>query len=146
MQEFGHWPAAWTLVLGAARTDGCGAQHTGVCWAKHCFYYKIPATVESVQAPPALPAQENRSTHDMLDQQLRAILRDALQLGERAARLEADSALLGALPELDSMAVVEVITALEDQFGIVVHDDEISADTFATFGSLVHFVQGKVTQ
>jgi len=82
----------------------------------------------------------------MLDQQLRAILRDALQLGERAARLEADSALLGALPELDSMAVVEVITAMEDRFGIVVHDDEISADTFATFGSLVHFVQGKVTQ
>ncbi|CAG0939155.1 acyl carrier protein [Gammaproteobacteria bacterium] len=82
----------------------------------------------------------------MLDQQLRAILRDTLQLGERAARLEEGSALLGALPELDSMAVVTVITALEDQFGFVVDDDEISAETFATFGSLVEFVQSKVTQ
>lgn len=82
----------------------------------------------------------------MVDQQLRAILRDTLQLGERAARLEEGSALLGALPELDSMAVVTVITALEDQFGFVVDDDEISAETFATFGSLVEFVQNKVTQ
>ncbi len=82
----------------------------------------------------------------MLDQQLRAILRDTLQLGERAARLEEGSALLGALPDLDSMAVVTVITALEDQFGFVVDDDEISAETFATFGSLVEFVQSKVTQ
>jgi len=91
-------------------------------------------------------ALENRRIHDMLDQQLRAILRDTLQLGERAARLEEGSALLGALPELDSMAVVTVITALEDQFGFVVDDDEISAETFATFGSLVEFVQSKVTQ
>ena len=44
------------------------------------------------------------------------------------------------------MAVVTVITALEDQFGFVVEDDEISAETFATFGSLVQFVESKVAQ
>ena len=54
--------------------------------------------------------------------------------------------LLGSLPELDSMAFVTVITALEDQFGFVVEDDEISAETFATFGSLVQFVESKVAQ
>jgi acyl carrier protein len=80
----------------------------------------------------------------MVEQQVRTILRDTLQLGDRAARLKAASGLLGALPELDSMAVVTVITALEDQFGFVVEDDEISADTFATFGSLVRFVESKV--
>jgi acyl carrier protein len=81
----------------------------------------------------------------MVEQQVRAILKNTLQLGERAARLESGTALLGAVPELDSMAVVTVITALEDQFGFVVEDDEISAETFATLGSLVRFVESKVT-
>lgn len=80
----------------------------------------------------------------MVEQQVRAILKDTLQLGNRAERLDAGSALLGALPELDSMAVVSVITAIEDRFGVVVEDDEISADTFATFGTLVQYVQDKV--
>ena len=82
----------------------------------------------------------------MVEQQVRSILKDTLQLGDRAGRLSAASGLLGSLPELDSMAVVTVITALEDQFGFVVDDDEISAETFATFGSLVQFVESKVAQ
>lgn len=76
--------------------------------------------------------------------QVRAILRDVLTLGPRADRLEPDSALLGALPELDSMAVVGLIAALEDRFGFTVDDDEISGATFATFGSLVDFVSAKI--
>jgi hypothetical protein len=35
---------------------------------------------------------------------VKLLLDDALQLGGRSAGLQADSALLGALPELDSMA------------------------------------------
>lgn len=80
----------------------------------------------------------------MVEQQVRTILKEALHLGERATRLGPASELLGSIPELDSMAVVTVITALEDQFGFVVDDDEISAETFATFGSLVGFVESKV--
>ena len=58
--------------------------------------------------------------------QVREILRDVLSLGPRADRLDTGSPLLGALPELDSMAVVSVIAALEDRFGFTVDDDEIS--------------------
>ncbi|MBM4197409.1 MAG: acyl carrier protein [Gammaproteobacteria bacterium] len=79
----------------------------------------------------------------MVEQQVRSILRDTLQLGARADRLGPDSALMGAIAELDSMAVVTVIAAIEEQCGIVVEDDEISAETFATFGSLVAFVTSK---
>ncbi|WKZ12756.1 MAG: acyl carrier protein [Gammaproteobacteria bacterium] len=82
----------------------------------------------------------------MIEQQVRAILKNTLQLGDRAAQLNSDTGLLGALPELDSMAVVTLITALEDQFGVVVGDDEVSAETFATFGTLVEFVRSKVAQ
>lgn len=79
-----------------------------------------------------------------LEEQVRAVLRDVLSLGDRADRLAPGSALLGSVPELDSMAVVNVIAALEDRFGFTVDDDEISGDTFATLGSLVDFVAAKV--
>ncbi|WP_058554514.1 acyl carrier protein [Thiohalocapsa sp. ML1] len=75
---------------------------------------------------------------------VRLIVGDVLQLGTRTAALTADSALLGNIPEFDSMAVVSVITALEDNFGIIVEDDEIDAATFETLGSLAAFVDGKL--
>ena len=78
-----------------------------------------------------------------LKDEVRNILRDVLSLGDRADRLQANSALLGAIPELDSMAVVNVIAALEDRFGFVVADDEINGATFASLGSLVEFVSTK---
>lgn len=73
-----------------------------------------------------------------------AILGDTLRLGDRVTQIHADTALVGSMPEFDSLAVVAVVTALEDRFGMIVHDDEISADTFSTVGSLVTFVEGKV--
>jgi len=74
---------------------------------------------------------------------LKNILADTLNLGDQAQGLRADSALLGSLAELDSMAVINVIGAMEEHFGITVHDDEISGSTFATLGSLAAFVDGK---
>ena len=76
-------------------------------------------------------------------EELRSLLADTLQLGARARALTSDSPLLGALPELDSQAVVQIITAIEEQFGFVVADDDVSADTFATFGTLTEFVASK---
>lgn len=75
---------------------------------------------------------------------VKQILTDVLSLGEAGRALHAASPLLGAIPELDSMAVVNLITALEEHFGIVVEDDEISADTFETLGSLAAFVASKL--
>ena len=74
------------------------------------------------------------------------ILADVLSLGDRKDSLKADSVLLGNIPELDSMAVVNVITALEDHFGITVDDDEISAQTFETVGTLTGFVEQKLAE
>lgn len=76
--------------------------------------------------------------------EVKNILAEVLSLGDAKDSLTADSALLGSIPELDSMAVVNLITALEEHFGIVVDDDEISATTFETVGSLTAFVQQKL--
>lgn len=74
---------------------------------------------------------------------LKKILADTLQLGARAEALTAQSRLLGAIPEFDSMAVVTVLTMIEDEFGITVEDDEVSADVFETLGTLSAFVEAK---
>jgi acyl carrier protein len=71
------------------------------------------------------------------------VLIDVLNLGPAGELLTANSPLLGSLPELDSMAVVTLIGALEERFGIVVDDDDISASTFETLGSLAAFVEQK---
>ena len=81
----------------------------------------------------------------MIETQVKQILADTLNLGGRVAGMTATTPLLGALPELDSMAVVALIGKLEERFDIAVMDDEITADTFATLGSLVQFVEGKLS-
>lgn len=77
-------------------------------------------------------------------QETAAVLDSVLNLGARAKALGDDSPLLGSIPELDSMAVVAVITSLEEHFGFEVSDDDIDGATFQTFGSLVRFVEGKL--
>ena len=74
----------------------------------------------------------------------KGLLRDSLQLGDRIDNFTANSPLLGAIPEFDSMAVVTVLTLLEERFDVIVEDDEITAEIFETIGSLEAFVRSKV--
>lgn len=80
---------------------------------------------------------------DVIQNVLRT-LDDVLGLKGRALAFDRSSPLLGAIPELDSMAVVSLITSLEERFGIVVADDEIDGSTFRTVGSLTDFVSERV--
>lgn len=81
---------------------------------------------------------------DQTETSLRAILSDVLGLGTaRAAALSDDSELFGALPEFDSMAVGIVLTELEDRLDIIIDDDEVDGELFATFGSLLAFCRAK---
>jgi acyl carrier protein len=79
-----------------------------------------------------------------VQQEVLRVLDEVLSLGGRARGWGPDTPLLGAIPELDSMAVVTLLTTLEEQLGVCVDDDEIDGATFATVGSLVDFVQGKL--
>lgn len=73
------------------------------------------------------------------------ILESVLNLKGRSAGFTVATPLLGHVPELDSMAVVALITGIEERFGFVVEDDEIDGSTFATVGSLADFVQSKLS-
>ncbi|WP_438863398.1 acyl carrier protein [Neptunicella sp.] len=71
------------------------------------------------------------------------ILINVLQISDDT-QFDDDTLLLGAIPEFDSMAIVAVITTIEETFGIEIDDDEISADVFEDFGTLTSFVAEKV--
>lgn len=72
------------------------------------------------------------------------VLDESLSLQGRSAQFTRETPLLGAIPELDSMAVVTLITTLETHFGLSIDDDDIDGSTFATLGSLVDFVTSKL--
>jgi acyl carrier protein len=74
---------------------------------------------------------------------VKALLAEVLGIEDRAASLDASTPLLGSLPELDSMAVVELVAAIEQRFGVEIADDEITGTVFDTLGSLAAFVHDK---
>lgn len=78
--------------------------------------------------------------------EVKRLLDDVLHLGGRGSSFNDETVLLGALPELDSMAVVALIAAFEERFGFMIDDDEIDGSIFATLGSLTEFVTAKVAE
>jgi len=80
-----------------------------------------------------------------IEKLLKSILQQQLQLGDEVNSFTNDTLLLGALPDLDSMGVVNIIAAIEENLGCIVEDDEISAESFETFGSLLAFLENKLT-
>lgn len=87
-----------------------------------------------------MPLEQDLNT----EKEVLSLLDEILSLNGRSAEFSNTTPLLGAIPELDSMAVVALITGLEDRFGFSVDDDEIEGSTFATLGSLIEFVDGKL--
>lgn len=79
-----------------------------------------------------------------IEKQLLSLVDETLNLQGRSAGFRADTPLMGAVPEMDSMGVVSLLTAFEERLGIAVDDDEVDGSVFETWGSLLAFVQGKL--
>ena len=77
-------------------------------------------------------------------QEVLALLDEVLNLNGRSANFSDATPLIGAIPELDSIAVVALIGGLEERFGFGISDDEIDGAVFATVGALVGFVDRKL--
>lgn len=72
------------------------------------------------------------------------VLDEVLCLDGRALGWKAEQPLLGAVPELDSMAVIGVLNLLEERFGFIVEDDDVDGRAFETVGTLLRFVTEKL--
>lgn len=81
-----------------------------------------------------------------LEKVLLGLLDEVLNLHGRSASFSESTPLAGNLPELDSIGVVAILTALEERLGVVVEDGEIDGSVFVTFGSLLGFVSRKLDQ
>ena len=106
---------------------------------------RIPARSPGRLATEARPRIQGWHTQvgaGSMDVQLEVlrVLDEVLSLGGRALRFGADTPLLGSLPDLDSMAVVSVITTLQDRLGVFFHDDDIDGESFRTVGDLTRLV------
>jgi acyl carrier protein len=78
---------------------------------------------------------------------VRSVLVDVLGLSPaRAAALDEESGLFGTLPELDSMAVANLLTELEDRLGVIIEDDELDGELLESFGKLTDFLRIKVSE
>jgi acyl carrier protein len=75
---------------------------------------------------------------------VKAVVVETLGVEDRADTLDAATPLLGSLPELDSMAVLELVLELEQRFGIVIEGEDVTAEMFETFASLTAFVDDKL--
>ena len=79
-------------------------------------------------------AQPDQPVEDLL----RDLLVDVLNLPRsHVNRFAGDTELFGALPEFDSMAVANLLTGLEERLGVLIEDDDVEAEDFATFGRLL---------
>jgi acyl carrier protein len=75
---------------------------------------------------------------------IKQLLIDTLSLDISVAELDDDTLLLGNIPQFDSMAIVSVITAIEESFGFMAEDDDLSAEVFESVDSLIHFVTERI--
>jgi acyl carrier protein len=71
------------------------------------------------------------------------VLVHVLGIEDRRDSIDAGTGLLGEMPELDSLAVVELAVSLEERFGIVIDDEDFTGEVFDTVGTLAAFVDAK---
>jgi len=78
-------------------------------------------------------------TTSTLDE-VKALVSETLGIADRLDSMNVSTGLIGSLPELDSMAVIELVTAIQEKFGFEVDPSSITMDTFETIGTLAAFV------
>lgn len=77
--------------------------------------------------------------------ELKSLVSSVLQIGDRLADMGPEAPLLGGIPEFDSMAVVSILTTIEENYGIIIEDDEVSAELFENLASLLEFINSKLS-
>lgn len=72
------------------------------------------------------------------------LIKSCLQQGDNVNDFTMDTKLLGAFPELNSLTIMTMITALEEQLDCAIADEELSAEIFETVGTLAQFIEKKI--
>jgi len=84
------------------------------------------------------------NTAPALLEDVKAVVVETLGVQDRADALDGATPLMGSMPELDSLAVVELVLALEDRFGITIEGEDVTAEAFETLASLTALVEERL--
>jgi acyl carrier protein len=71
-----------------------------------------------------------------------ALLRRHLPEAVDGRQLDESTGLLGQGIGLDSVEVLQLVGAIEEDFGLTIDDEALEAEHFATIGTVVTFVMG----
>ena len=86
--------------------------------------------------------QAETATAAIVEATLRALLAETVGLpAKRVAAFSETTPLFGALPEFDSLAVANFLTAFEERFAVLIEDHDVEAEDFASFGTLLAFTK-----
>ena len=80
-----------------------------------------------------------KQTQATLDE-VKNLVAKTLGIEDRIDSMDASTPLLGEMPELDSLAVVEIAAGIEGTFNFRVDGTNFTAEAFETLGSLAAFV------
>ena len=78
-----------------------------------------------------------------LKAQIKCLILAALGLDIDPVEIPDDEVLFGGGMDLDSMATLEIVAAIEEAFGIMVEDDELTAELFDSVETLAEYVATK---
>jgi acyl carrier protein len=73
--------------------------------------------------------------------EVKSLIGEILGIADRVNSMNESTRLLGSLPELDSMAVAELLAAIEERFGFELDSADIATDTLETVGTLAAYVE-----
>ena len=83
---------------------------------------------------------------DELKDRLREVIIKTLRLeGVKPEDIKDDTPLFGEGLGLDSIDALELVVALEKEFGIKITDDEVGVQVFQNIGTLAAFIESKST-
>lgn len=81
-------------------------------------------------------------TAEAVEATLRALLSETLGFpAKRVAAFTEETPLFGALPEFDSLAVANFLTAFEERFAVLIEDHDVEAEDFDSFGTLLSWTK-----
>jgi acyl carrier protein len=72
--------------------------------------------------------------------EVKELVAKTLGIEDRIGSMDASTPLLGEMPELDSLAVVDIAAGIEDRFHFQIDDAHFTAEVFETLGSLAAYV------
>ena len=75
---------------------------------------------------------------------VREELVETLGLQDRARTITSETELFGSMPEFDSLAIVDLITGLEERFGFQMDEADITGEVFESVGTLTAYVDARV--